>query len=117
MSMEDINLILKFYGASGPDAMAPGYQTQVKWKQFAIDFDEAATPKQPAPSPSDALVGAMQKLRATAVKLRLDMTDAFEEYAGSGNAKNTGTMCVHRIDAATPHPAPPRMRCSAPPHA
>jgi hypothetical protein len=40
---------------------------------------------------------AMQRLRAEAVNRKLDMTDAFEEYAGSGYERNMGVMDKYRF--------------------
>ena len=59
------------------------WSLQVRWKQFAIDFDEVPLP--PAPEPvlaaEDDLKLALQAMRVEATNKRLDMTDAFEESA------------------------------------
>ena len=71
----------------------------MRWKQFAIDFDEVPPPPRPGKPPpaEDALFDAMQAMRVQAASKRLDMTDAFEEYAGTGTEKNSGVMAKNRF--------------------
>ena len=50
----------------------------------------------PPPPPVD-LMAALQRLRAEALNRKLDMTDAFEEYAGTGYERNMGVMDKRRF--------------------
>lgn len=51
----------------------------------------------PPPLTPEQLFPHVQKLRAYAVNKKLDMTDAFEEYAPSGFEKNLGIMDTARF--------------------
>ena len=46
---------------------------------------------------AEASMTPMQRLRAEAQNMKLDMTDALEEYAGSGYEKNMGVMDKNRF--------------------
>ncbi len=93
------------YAAGDPDVGEPGTYTMVRFKQFAIDFDDVALP---ADSTSDfgevladpQLYKELQNLRLMAQNRKLDLTDAFEEYAGTGREANLGLMAKNRFRAA-----------------
>ena len=81
----------------------------MRWKQFAIDFDEVPLPDKPGKPPpaEDSLHKALQSMRVSAASKRLDMTDAFEEYAGTGTEKNSGIMAKNRFRSTMGEEAPP----------
>ena len=102
VSLDLLNHICHHYRAGHPDPdpnEPPDSYSQVRWKQFAIDFDEVPIPDDygDLPPPNDDLMTALQVMRAFAQKKRLDMTDAFEEYSGSLQEKNTGIMTKNRF--------------------
>ena len=93
IQMRTLDLIATTYGTGDPDPREPGEFLKVKWKQFAIDFDDIAVPEEKAREPFDEkMVAALSDLKGEATRSRLDMTDAFEEYAGSGVDYNLGLM-------------------------
>lgn len=93
------------FAAGDVDHSEAGGFTKVKFKAFALAFD--ATPP-PSGGRSDfeevmaepRLMHALSKLRSSAVRRRLDLTDALEEYAGSGREANLGLMAKNRFRAA-----------------
>jgi hypothetical protein len=93
------------YAAGDPDVGEPGTYTMVRFKQFAIDFDDVALP---ADSTSDfgevladpQLYKELRTLRAAAQNKQLDLTDAFEEFSGTGREANLGIMQKNRFRAA-----------------
>jgi len=102
VSLDLLNHICHHYRAGHPDPdpnEPPDSYSQVRWKQFAIDFDEVPIPDDygDLPPPNDDLMTALQVMRAFAQKTRLDMTDAFEEYSGTLQEKNTGIMTKNRF--------------------
>ena len=93
IQMRTLDLIATTYGTGDPDPREPGEFLKVKWKQFAIDFDDIAVPEEKAREPFDEkMIAALSDLKGEATRSRLDMTDAFEEYAGSGVDYNLGLM-------------------------
>ena len=99
VSRDVLAAICHAYRAGHPDpGEADGY-TQVRWKQFAIDFDNVRLPDNhnQLPPCDPALMRELQLLRVEAIKRRLDMTDAFESYAGSLQERNTGIMMKRRF--------------------
>jgi len=94
ISHECLNGICLKYCAGDPDPGEPGGYLKVRWKQFAIDFDDIPLGARHLPADIDEkLYKGMQELRAEAVNKRLDMTDAFEEAcAGTGREANLGLM-------------------------
>ena len=55
------------YGVGDPDPREPGMQMRVKWKQFAIDFDNIPpAPPPPLPDPSPEIVEAMREMNVYA---------------------------------------------------
>ena len=65
----------------------------MQWKQFAIDFDNIPDTDDDSRSPMEPwLLDALSQLKASATQRRLDLTDAFEEYAGGGIDYNAGVM-------------------------
>ena len=81
------------YGVGDRDPRHGGFRL-VRWKQFAVDFDDVV----PTPTPSDSppLPAWLQKelllLRKYAINKRLDLSDAFEEQCEPGLEKNLGVM-------------------------
>ena len=93
--------IVQAYGAGDPDPGEPGTLTLVRWKQFAIDFDEIEPAPVEAPGVVDEkLLAMLRELRAAAANKRLDMTDAFSEYAGTGRDANLGIMSKQHFKSA-----------------
>lgn len=93
-------------GHPDPNPQEPDGYSQVKWKLFALDFDEIPLPAiddngelldDNGQFYQDALFFELQQMRTLAVSKRLDMTDAFEEYSGSLKEKNTGIMTKNRF--------------------
>jgi len=105
LSSEVLNAICTAYGTGGPDPAEPGTQVKVMWKRFAIEFDEIPLPTN---TPSDydevladaALVAELSALKAEAANKRLDLTDFFSEYAGTGRDANLGIMPKNRFRSA-----------------
>ena len=96
LSHEVLQSICAHYGTNGLDAGGVDY-CSVMWKQFAIDFDNVELYEEEQ-MPMDAeLMAALMAMRAEATHKRLDMTDAFEEYSGSMQEKNTGIMTKNRF--------------------
>eukprot|EP00966_Prymnesium_polylepis_P063552 1474223-Prymnesium_polylepis.1 len=102
LSQEDLKLFCIKYGCDGADPQEPDVQLKVDWKQFAIDFDNIPAPPDPVPDPRRMMKHLME-LRAHAVQMRLDMSDAFEEYTGSLKERNSGTMAKNRFRATMGH--------------
>ncbi len=98
ISLSTLETIAELYPHGDPDPGGSGH-TQVQWKQFAIDFDEVPLlPPPEAPAKADKeFLAALQQLRVSAASKRLDMTDAFEEYAGTGSERNSGVMTKNRF--------------------
>jgi len=94
-----LQAICQAYKAGHPDPADEGGYSQVRWKQFAIDFDNVPLAQEwgELPPCHPALMHELMQLRADAVNRRLDMTDAFEEYAGSLQERNTGIMLKRRF--------------------
>ena len=69
----------------------------MQWREFANDFDAIAIDDAPPP-PADAEM--MMELRAAALSKRLDLTDAFEAYAGAGRDAGVGVMAKNRFHSA-----------------
>ena len=90
--------ICMHYGTGGIDAGGVDH-VSVRWKQFAIDFDEVPLYEEPELEPDPELMAALRQMRAEATQKRLDMTDAFEEYSGTLFEKNTGIMTKNRFRA------------------
>ena len=63
------------------DRRDPGGFMQVRFKQFADDFDAIELRKEEGPSIEEMgdMIPLMVKLRQVATKQKLDLTDAFEE--------------------------------------
>ena len=99
ISRDALAAICDAYKAGHPDPSEPGCYTQVRWKQFAIDFDNVPPPEayDKLPPCPPALMQAMMKMRADAANRRLDMTDAFEEFCNSLQERNTGVMQKRRF--------------------
>jgi len=95
----DLRAICHVYRAGHPDPAEQDGYTQVRWKQFAIDFDNVPLPDAHGMLPQwePDLLQQVMTLRAFAIQKRLDMTDAFEEYAGSLQERNTGIMLKRRF--------------------
>ena len=93
------------YAAGDVDYTEAGGFTKVKWKQFAIDFDETPC-HEAAMSDFDEVLAdppfyaELRKLRSAATNKRLDLSDAFVEYAGTGREANLGIMAKNRFRAA-----------------
>ena len=86
-----------FYYGTGGTIMGGQDYAQTKWKQFAIDFDNVPLAEEDPIVDAPELTYALQKMRAHAVQKRLDLTDAFEEYSGTLQEKNTGIMTKNRF--------------------
>ena len=112
-----LKVISREYGAGDPDPRDPGGFMQVKWKQFAIDFDEIELAPRRGPDPEDMkdMLPALLQLRRVATKQKLDLTDAFEEAAGKGRDAQLGLMAKNRR-GRPPHARAhaPAVRCGAP---
>ena len=111
-----LKVISREYGAGDPDPRDPGGFMQVKWKQFAIDFDEIELAPTRGPDPEDMkdMLPALLQLRRVATKQKLDLTDAFEEAAGKGRDAQLGLMAKNRR-GQPPHARAhaPAVRCGA----
>jgi len=88
-------------GQSGDD----GGFLHVRFKQFANDFDAVPIPEAPMSDFEEVkadpqMYKEMQALRLAAEQRILDLTDAFEEYAGTGRDANLGVMPKNRFRAA-----------------
>lgn len=88
--------ICAHYGTNGLDAGGIDY-CSVRWKQFAIDFDEVPVVEEEEMETDPELMAALRAMRTEATQKRLDMTDAFEEYSGTIQEKNTGIMGKNRF--------------------
>ena len=96
--MRTFDLIAMTYGTGDPDPREPGEFLKVRWKQFAEDFDSIDVPVEKTRAPFDErMVQALSDLKGEAVRCKLDMTDAFEEYAGAGVDYNLGLMPKSRF--------------------
>ena len=86
-----IDAVCDAYGTGDHDAT--GWRT-IRWRQFALDFDQVtpAPPLAGTPPLSDALRTELQRLRRMAINRRLDLTDSFEEQCAPGQERNTGIM-------------------------
>ena len=76
-----LKIISREYGTGDPDRRDPGGFMQVRFKQFADDFDAIELRKTEGPSIEEMgdMIPLMAKLRLVATKQKLDLTDAFEE--------------------------------------
>ena len=76
-----LTVISREYGTGDPDRRDPGGFMQVRFKQFADDFDAIELRKEEGPSIEEMgdMIPLMVKLRQVATKQKLDLTDAFEE--------------------------------------
>ncbi len=93
LTHELLIMICQAYGTGDPDPREPGGYLKVQWKQFAIDFDNIPDTDDDSRSPMEPwLLDALSQLKASATQRRLDLTDAFEEYAGGGIDYNAGVM-------------------------
>ena len=102
LSRELLQALCYAYRAGHPDpdpTEGPEAYSQVRWKQFAIDFDLVPLPDAfgQLPPIDEALLNKLMGMRAYAVNKRIDMTDAFEEYSGTLQEKNTGIMAKNRF--------------------
>ena len=91
-----LHSICMHYGTGGIDAGGLEH-VSVRWKQFSIDFDNVPLYVEPELEPDPELMEALRAMRAEATHKRLDMTDAFEEYSGTLQEKNTGIMTKNRF--------------------
>ena len=75
-----LKIISREYGTGDPDRRDPGGFMQVRFKQFADDFDAIELRKTEGPSIEEMgeMIPLMAKLRLVATKQKLDLTDAFE---------------------------------------
>jgi len=99
LSMEDMRTFCCKYGAGGPDPCSPELPLKVNWRQFVKDFDDVRLPEERQPNAEGELLQSLMELRAEAVRIRLDMSDAFEEFTGSLKERNSGTMTKNRFRA------------------
>ena len=75
------------YGTGDPDPREPGTFRFVRWKQFAIDFDNVAPlPPPPLPDPTPEIVEAMRGMNAYCNLNGIDLAWDFEEHFGGKNA-------------------------------
>lgn len=88
---------LCYYYGTGGHIMGGQEFAQAKWKQFAIDFDNVPAPAEDPIVDVPEIRYELQKMRAEAQQKRLDMTDAFEEFSGTLQEKNTGIMTKNRF--------------------
>jgi len=93
------------YGTGDADPGEQGGYQKVMWKQFAIDFDDIPATNDLQSDWSEvladpALYAELRTLRVAAESKRLDMTDAFSEYAGTGRDANLGVMQKNRFRSA-----------------
>ena len=104
VTKEAIGAICSAYGAGDPDPREPGTFTQVQFKEFALDFDNLVIPPEREPTGlelmSEAQRQEMTRLRVAARNKKLDLTDAFSEYAGTGMEANCGRMAKSRFQCA-----------------
>jgi len=104
VTKEAIGAICSAYGAGDPDPREPGTFTQVQFKEFALDFDNLVIPPEREPTGlelmSEAQRQEMTRLRVAARNKKLDLTDAFSEYAGTGMEANCGRMAKNRFQCA-----------------
>lgn len=97
---EDVlKAICAVYGCGDPDPVWGGYQ-EVWFKQFAADFDNIRPAAEAAPVVGDELRAALVALRVGAAGQKLDLTDAFESYAGTGREAAIGIMPKGRFRSA-----------------
>lgn len=87
-----LNGISEMYGCGPADAREGGFQ-QVRWKRFALDFDEIPLPvvAEP-PDPNDAILPIMREMNEFCNKFNIDLADDFEEYLGGGNKCTSDVM-------------------------
>jgi hypothetical protein len=88
--------ICMYYGTGGLDAGGVDH-VSVLWKKFSIDFDNVPLFQEPEMPVDPELMAALRAMRSEATHKRLDMTDAFEEYSGTLQEKNTGIMSKNRF--------------------
>ena len=89
------------YGTGDPDPREPGTRNRVLYKQFAIDFDEILPPAPAVVGALDeAMLAELRMLKRAADNKRLDMTDAFAEFAPPGKDSNLGVMPKNRFRSA-----------------
>ena len=83
LSNDVLNAICIQYGVGDPCPREPGSFTRVRWKQFAIDFDNIAPPPPPPlPDPSPQIIDAMRKMNEYCNLNGIDLVWDFEEYMG-----------------------------------
>jgi hypothetical protein len=93
----DVLRALCYYYGTGGQVMGGEQFAQAKWKQFAIDFDNVPLAGEDPIVDVPEIQYELQLMRAAAQQKRLDMTDAFEEYSGTLQEKNTGIMTKNRF--------------------
>lgn len=93
----DVLRALCYYYGTGGQVMGGEQFAQAKWKQFAIDFDNVPLMEEDPVVDVPEIQYELQLMRADAQQKRLDMTDAFEEYSGTLQEKNTGIMTKNRF--------------------
>jgi len=99
--MRVLDMIATTYGAGDADPREPGEYLKVQWKKFAVDFDRIDVPAEKARQPfAPGMVDALSDLKGEAVRRKLDMTNCFEEFAGSGVDYNLGVMYKGRFCSA-----------------
>ena len=83
---------------------------QVQFKEFALDFDNLVVPPEEAPTGLDLMSEAqragMTRLRVAARNKKLDLTDAFSEYAGTGTEATLTPTLPQPQPQPQPHPWP-----------
>jgi len=98
VSMSTLDQIAVTYGTGDPDPRDPGEFLKVKFKQFALDFDRIPVPQEKPKNAFDhQMILALADLKGEAVRRKLDMSNCFEEYAGSGVDYNLGIMPKNRF--------------------
>ena len=99
LTQATLKAICDTYGCGDPDRRSGGYQ-EVWFKQFAADFDNIRPAAEAAPVVGDELRAALVALRVGAAGQKLDLTDAFESYAGTGREAAIGIMPKGRFRSA-----------------
>ena len=95
IQMRTLDLIATTYGTGDPDPREPGEFLKVKWKQFAIDFDDIAVPEEKAREPFDEkMIAALSDLKGEAVR------PATPYLRGSGSHRSVG-RAVGRCGASS----------------
>ena len=87
-----LDTICTRYGTGDPDPREPGTFMQVRWKQFAKDFDEVPPmPPPPLPDPTPEIVEYMRDMNRYCNLHGFDLAWEFEEYMG-GKDKCTSDL-------------------------